>query len=170
MMAVNYAHAHAHYLQRAWNMLATCTTKADISSDSAESTEHHKLDMREVLMIAGIWSLACQLLLQGALAASKLCYINYCSTPITWLSINCNVDTGDVRLVNNILNSTECEGLLEVKFKKRFINGWFAVCDSSFGQEEIQVVCRQLGCNNGNGYRTHILRYVDNQLVVLYAM
>ena len=36
--------AHAHCLWRAWNMLRTCTTKEDTSSDSAaESIERHKL-------------------------------------------------------------------------------------------------------------------------------
>ena len=63
--------------------------------------------------------------------------------------------------MDGILNSTVCEGRLELKFKEPFINGWFALCDGSFGPEEIQVACRQLGCDIGNGYRTHILMYVD---------
>ena len=64
-----------------------------------------------------------------------------------------------MRLVNDILNSTVCEGRLELKFNEQFVNGWFAVCDGSFGPEEIQVVCHQLGCNK-NGHRTHISMYV----------
>ena len=71
-----------------------------------------------------------------------------------------NLDTGDVRLVN-VPNSTLCEGRLELNFNEQFINGWFAVCDNSFGAEEVQVVCRQLGCPYTSGYRTHILTYVD---------
>ena len=63
--------------------------------------------------------------------------------------------------MNAIHNNTVCEGRLELNFNEQFINGWFAVCDSSFGLEEIQVVCRQLGCNNRNGFRTHILMYVN---------
>ena len=136
------------------------TTIVDISLDSAESVERHKLAMQEVLVIAGLYSLVCQLLLHGALAASKLCHDHY-ATPTTWSICCINLDTGDVRLVNTILNSTVCEGRLELNFNERFINGWFAVCDSSFGLEEVQVVCQQLGCNNRNGYRTHILMYVN---------
>jgi hypothetical protein len=64
---------------------------------------------------------------------------------------------GDARLINKY-NSSVCEGLLELSFKQPFINGWFAVCDGSFGPEEMQVVCRQLGCNYRNGYRTHVLK------------
>ena len=71
--------------------------------------------------------------------------------------INFHSGNGDARLINKY-NSSRCEGLLELNFKQPFINGWFAVCDSSFGQEEMQVVCRQLGCNYKTGYRTHIFK------------
>ena len=67
-------------------------------------------------------------------------------------------EDGDVRLVNKYHNSSRCEGRLELNFMQPFMSGWFAVCDNSFGAEEVQVVCRQLGCPNGNGYRTHIFK------------
>ena len=55
-------------------------------------------------------------------------------------------------------NGTMCEGRLHLYIKEKFVRGWFAVCDKDFDTEEIQVVCRQLGCKYRHGYRTHILK------------
>lgn len=58
----------------------------------------------------------------------------------------------------NAPNSTTCEGRLDLYFSEQFILGWFAVCDDNFNEEEMKVVCRQLGCPYNNGQRTNILK------------
>ena len=51
---------------------------------------------------------------------------------------------GDVRL------SEGCEGSLEIYHRSRFVD----VCDESFGVNEVEVLCRQLGCNPMGARRT----------------
>ena len=60
---------------------------------------------------------------------------------------------GDIRLVQG---DNMCEGNLETAI---LFNGdleWAETCDRAFGQEEAEVVCRQLGCSTNNAKRSHI--------------
>ena len=55
--------------------------------------------------------------------------------------------TGNVRLVAN--GNTTREGRVDICY-----NGtWYSACDDNWGGDEARVVCRQLGCQNGeNSY------------------
>ena len=56
---------------------------------------------------------------------------------------------GDIRLSGN-----DCSGNLEI-----YLNGltfgerWYQVCGRNVGDEEADVICRQLGCPTGNAKR-----------------
>ena len=52
------------------------------------------------------------------------------------------------------LNST-CQGRLEVFVSQRGF--WNTACDETFGDEEAQVVCRQLGCQAEGAMRRPVL-------------
>ena len=63
---------------------------------------------------------------------------------------------GDLRLLQD---PSQCEGHLQVLVT---INGqleWTSACDRHFGEEEIQVACRQLECPAGNVQRRTVERY-----------
>lgn len=50
--------------------------------------------------------------------------------------------TGDLRLVDGEFIN---EGRVEVCLN----NHWGTICDESFGSEEVEVICNQLGFTNG---------------------
>ncbi len=67
------------------------------------------------------------------------------------------VEHNDIRLVNTPEGEL-CEGRMEIYHSTEFVRGWFAVCDNSFGDEEVRVVCKQLGCPHSSSSRTSVTR------------
>lgn len=60
---------------------------------------------------------------------------------------------GDIRLDQG---DNRCEGLLNVAILFNGVLEWAITCDRGFGQEEVEVACRQLGCPTQNAERRHI--------------